>query len=48
MENKVQQKLVFELPHAPQTISFAIEGTTIYATPLDGNMQRAHLYLTAA
>ena len=48
MENKVQQKLVFELPHAPQTISFAIEGTTIYANPSDGNMQRAHLYLTAA
>lgn len=48
MENKVQNKLIFQLPHAPQTISFAALGTTIYATPLDNNTQRAHLYLTAA
>lgn len=44
----IQHGLDFPTPTRPQTIKFNLSGATIYATPLDGAYQRAHLYLDHA
>lgn len=44
----IQHRLDFPVPTRPQTIKFSLSGATVYATPLDGAYQRAHLYLNSA
>lgn len=44
----IQHRLDFPAPTLPQTIKFSLSGATVYATPLDGAYQRAHLHLNNA
>lgn len=44
----IQHGLNFPAPTLPQTIEFSLSGATVYATPLGGDYQKAHLHLNTA
>lgn len=44
----IQHGLDFSAPTLPQTIEFSLAGATVYAVPLGGDYQKAHLYLNTA